>query len=244
MLGICLLLLGSALAADATQDLAWDIRYQGKPVGERTLRVKYVESDGTTRRVLEGRTSLDGREAGLPYTYEQRLTATADRQPASFFSAISDNGEAREIQGRLAGGRWLVSIVDGGRARSWELPATELDLSTADLVDPGTRHPLSSFSTVRILSAETGDIWAQEVERLGPDTVEIDGEEVQVEGFRTDGPQGRSTFWYSSSGVLVRYAYRWLGRELDAVLRDPPPTGIDDQPIRVSPIDAVDSVEL
>ncbi len=232
MLGIAAFLLGTALAAEETQDLAWDIHYQGRPVGERTLTVRHIEEDRGTRRMIQSLTELDGRSAGLPYTYRQRLTAHAGRQPASFFSSISDNGDAREIQGRLSGGRWTVSVVDGGRARTWELAGAQLDLSTADLFDPGSRVPLSGFETVKVLSAETGDIWEQRIERLGPSEIEIGGETVHVDGFRARGGPGRSMFWYTPSGVLVRYVYTWLGRELEAVLREPPPRSVDEVPVR------------
>ena len=221
-----------ALGADVSQDLAWDVSLQGKVVGERTVTVKYVSESGGMRRILLGETDIDASVAGFPFTWKQRFTAhAAGRAPASFHSVVLENGEAREVQGRLAAGFWLVSLVEGGRSRSWELSGNEIQLSTADLFDPGTYVPLDKFDTAKMLSAETGDVWEQRVERLGPSTVTIDGQRVPVEGLAIDPPQGRATFYYTSDGVLVRYEYRWMGHVIEAVLRDPPPPGVDDAPV-------------
>ena len=231
------LLLATALAQEpattpTTQAMAWDIAYQGKPIGTRTVTVKYLQEDEGMRRILESVTAIDGAAAGLPYTWNQRFSAMAvGRSPASFTSAIDDNGSGREVQGRLVGGEWMVTLVESGRSRSWEVPGDQIDLSTADLFDPESFVPIGKFSTARMLSAETGDVWTQPVERLGPSTITIDGEGVPVEGWAVDPPQGRVALWYTTDGVLVRYEYRWMGRVLDATLRDPPPPGIDDAPI-------------
>jgi hypothetical protein len=243
MLGLSAFIVAVAFGADVTQELAWDVMVRGKVVGERTVTVKYVNENQGMRRILEGETEIDAAIAGFPFTWRQRFTAhAAGRAPASFHSVVMENGEPREVQGRLAGGTWLVSLVEGGQSRSWELSGSEIQLSTADLFDPGTHVPLDKFVTVKMLSAETGDVWEQQVERLGPSTVTIDGREVPVEGIAVDPPQGRATFHYTSDGVLVRYAYRWMGLQLEALLRDPPPPGVDDVPVPM--LEVIGEVDL
>jgi len=243
MVGLTALIAAVALGGDLTQELAWDVMLHGKVVGERTLLVKYVQENEGMRRILEGETEIDTSVAGFPFTWRQRFTATAaDRAPAAFASVVQDNGEAREVQGRLAGGFWMVSLVEGGRARSWELNGNEIQLSTADLFDPGTYVPLDKFDTAKMLSAETGDVWEQRVERLGPSTITIAGQPVPVDGVAIEPPQGRASFYYTSDGVLVRYEYRWMGQVLEAVLRDPPPPGVDDAPVPAA--DVIGEVDL
>jgi len=243
MVGVTALIAAVALGADVTQELAWDVMLQGKVVGERTVTVKYVAENEGMRRILQGETAIDASIAGFPFTWQQRFTPhAAGRASASFHSVVMENGEAREVQGRLAGGFWLVSLVEGGRSRSWELSGNEIQLSTADLFDPGTHVPLDKFESAKMLSAETGDVWEQQIERLGPSTVTIDGREVPVEGIAVDPPQGRATFYYTSDGVLVRYQYRWMGQVLEAVLRDPPPPGVDDAPVPA--VDVISEIDL
>lgn len=237
MLPLLALLAANAVAQTpalppTTQAMTWNISYQGKAVGTRTVTVKYLPEELGMRRMLESETRIDGAKAGLPYTWHQRFTATAaGRTPASFTSVVDDNGSGREVQGRLVGGEWLVTLIEAGKSTSWEVSGDQIDLSTADLFDPESFVPLSKFDTARMLSAETGDVWSQAVERLGPSSIAIDGQQIPVEGWAVDPPQGRVAFWYTTDGVLVRYEYRWMGRVLDATLIDPPAPGIDDIPV-------------
>jgi len=231
--------------APHTQEMTWQVTYQGKPVGERTVTVKYVPEKLGMRRIIESETSLDGHQAGLPYTFAQRMTATAvGRSPASFHSVVDDNGTPREVQGRLVGGQWMVTLVESGRSKTWEVNGSDIDLSTADLFDPQSFVPLSKFSTVKVLSAETGDIWTQPVGRLGPSEIPIAGKKIPVEGWAVEPPQGKASFWYTTDGVLVRYDYRWMGRIVQAELTAPPPPGVDDAPVAPSGVQAVRETNL
>lgn len=232
-----------AQAEDLTQDLAWTLSIGDTAVGERTLSVRYTPTEGGYRRVLEAKTEIDASAAGIPFTYRQRITAHAHDRPASFHSVVEDNGEPREIQGRLVSGGWMVTVVDQGRSRSWDLPSSKLQASTADLFDPMTNVPLTGFSELDMLSAETGEVWHLSVERLGPDTVEIAGVEVPVEGVAMMPPEGKWELWYTTDGVLVKQRYKWLGRTLEAKLKSPPPVGVDDAPVIVSGPE-VEEVEL
>lgn len=231
MLVTLLLLLATARADERVQELTWDLSWQGKPVGQRTLTVKYVPIEGGYRRVINGETSIDASGAGFDFSYRQKLTAMAQFEASSFHSVVEENGEAREIQGRLTGLGWVVSLVQHGRAKEWELPATEIDLSTADLFDPESRVPLSAFDHIRVLAAETGDVWEGKVERIGSSELLVAKQAVPVTGYAIDPPQGRAAFYYTTDGVLVKYTYQVMGQTFEAVLHDPPPPGIDDTPL-------------
>lgn len=232
-----LALLITASAAETTQELVWDITWKGKAVGTRTLTVKYVQEERGSRRILQGETEIDGRAAGFDYTWKQRFTAHAQgRAPASFTSAVLDNGEPREVQGRVNAGVWTITLVDGGQARTWTLPLAEIQLSSADLFDPESFVSLAKFDAVHILSAETGDVWQQSVERLPPTEIAIDGLQIAVQGIAVDPPQGRAEYWYTGEGILVRSTYSFMGRELQLLLRDPPPEGVDDVPVSTTSV--------
>lgn len=228
---LLLALLQSASAADLTQELSWDLTVEGKKVGERTLTVKYLPADEGMRRVLESTTHLDAQPIGLGYTFEQRLTAHAGEGPASFHSVVKDNGRAREIQGRTGINGWTVSVVERGRTRTWDLPFAQVDLSTADLLDPQTRVPLAQLETADMLSIETGDVMAGKVERLGTIDIDVDGKPVPVQGLEWSSDTGTARFYYTSDGVLVKYEQQVMGKTVQAMLQKLPPPGVDDAPI-------------
>lgn len=231
-----LALAADALATDLEHTLVWNLSVAGQPVGTRQLTVRYIEGDAGTNRILESYTDLAGRLGPLDVRYRQRMTAHVDaREPAAFHSVIDQNGAGVEVQGRWTPSAWIVTQTGNGRSRTTEMPLTRIDLSTADLMDPYSRLPLSRFDEARILSAETGDVLVGPVEKLGVSEVKIGGQTVQVSGYAWTSPMGRSEFRYSADGFLVSYVTQLLGVEIAAVLQDPPPGGVDDFPVATAP---------
>ncbi len=225
-------LCGALEAADLEHSLTWDITVQGQPVGQRTLTVKYAEGSIGLRRIMESWTDLDGQIGPIRVRYRQRMTAHADsREPASFQSVIDENGSLREVQGRWTPAAWLVTVNADGRARTVEMPLNRIDISTGDLIDPGTSLTLNHFAEVRVLSAETGEVASGPVSELGISDLTIAGEQVQVTGYAWDNSQGRSAFYYSPDGFLVRYETQLLGVPMIATLVAAPPGGVDDFPV-------------
>jgi hypothetical protein len=224
--------LTTAFAEDQQTMLTWDLAVQGKPVGTRTVTIKYVSDGVATRRIMESFTDVNGQVGPIRARYRQRMTAhIAPGEPASFHSVVEENGKLMEIQGRWTPSAWAVTTTVDRKSRSTDLPLTRVDLSTADLMDPYTRVGLDGRKEARILSAETGDVQMGTVEPLGVEELKITGTPVQVTGWRWTGPQGVNTFWYSADGFLVKYQTQLLGIVLDAVLHDPPPGGVDDFPV-------------
>lgn len=227
-----LLLLSTSLAAEPTSvDLTWTLSLGDQAIGERTATIKTRPAERGTRRVLEVLTDIDATVLGMGVAYEQRLTAHAGTGPASFHSVVSENRRRREIQGRSNFAGWTVSVVDASDARTWEVPTTKIDLSTADLLDPGSLVTLDRYEEVRLLSSETGDIFTVSVEPLGASTVSVGGEEVGVTGYALHGGPGTTRVYYASSGYLVKHETRLLGRSITAVLTEPPPVSVDDAPL-------------
>lgn len=226
------LLVSAALAADPPQKLVWNFTADNKPVGQRILDVKYVdEPDGTQRRILECWTELDGAAVGIPLKYRERLTASADRSAAAFTAVTDAAGLRSEVQARLGPSAWTLTIASGGRESTRQVPAGLIDLSTADLLDPATKRPLVRFDTVRLLSAESGDVWEGRVSRLGASTVTVNGTVVPVDGLAWTSPQGVANFYYTADGWLVRAESTVLGIRVVGTLTEPPPRSVDDEPV-------------
>ncbi|MCB9686405.1 MAG: hypothetical protein H6735_15290 [Alphaproteobacteria bacterium] len=230
-----------ALAGDTT--LAWDLTVKGVNVGSRELTVRTMDGADGQSRILESFTDINGMVGPLKVRWRQRMTAHVDaREPAAFTSVVDQNGSLLEIQGRWTPTGWQITSTTNGRSRSTDMPLSRVDLSTADLMDPGSRYPLSHYDEVRVLSAESGEVMVGPVEKLGVSEVTIDGQAIQVTGYAWTSPQGRSELMFSADGWLVKYSQQLLGIQVDAVLRDPPPGGSDDFPVAVRPpkVEALD----
>ncbi|MCA9488829.1 MAG: hypothetical protein KC621_02880 [Myxococcales bacterium] len=230
-----------ALAADTT--LTWDLSVKGVNVGSRELTVRTMDGADGQSRILESFTDINGMVGPLKVRWRQRMTAHVDaREPAAFTSVVDQNGSLLEIQGRWTPTGWQVTTTTNGRSRATDMPLSRVDLSTADLMDPSSRLPLSHYDEVRVLSAESGEVLVGPVEKLGVSEVSIDGQAIQVTGYAWTSPQGRSELMFSADGWLVKYSAQLLGIQVDAVLRDPPPGGSDDFPVAVRPpkVEALD----
>lgn len=230
-------------AAPHVQELTWDLSADGTVIGHRTVTLKTRQTDEGSRRVLESWTELDGRLGPLPVSYQERLTAFIEHEPASFLSVQSTNGNTREVQARRVPLGWKVAITQDQRVRSYDLAANRIDLSTVDLFDPESRVPLSRFESVKVLSAESGVILEGTVESLGPSSIDLGDVSVPVQGYRFHHPDGEGSFFYTSDGILVRYEMQVLGYGMEAQLRDPPPAGPDDAPL-VDLSDGIEATEL
>jgi hypothetical protein len=230
---IALLSLTTALAAlPADQRLVYDIKIAGKTVGSRTLTIQYEdEASGPATRVLEAYTDIDGRIAGVGLSWRQRVTAYSAGTPASFHAVIDEAGRPHEVQAAWTPAGWRLTTVDRARARTTDVPGYSVDLSTVDLMDPGSRYPISRYDSLKVLSSETGDIWEGTVDPLGEDTLTVAGTQVAVRGYAWNSPEGKSKFWYDDEGFLVRYEMRVLGVAVEGVLRTAPPPGPDAFPV-------------
>ncbi len=209
----------------------WDVTLQGQHVGTRTLTVETVETAHGTTRILKSLTDINASLGAINASFRQRLTAHASDGPASFHAAIDQAGNVMEVQGRKDQLGWIVTTVDPRRVRTNELASDTIDLSTADLFDPESRVPIWSYDNVMLLRTEDGVVWPTPVERLGSDEITIQGQAIEVEGYRLDPDPGRIELWYDGSGVLVRYRWRWLTVNAVATLREAPAQAADAFPV-------------
>lgn len=226
-----LCLAGDAFAGADVQRVTWDVLLDGHKVGTRNATVTTERHGDESTRVIESFTSLNATVGPVSLVWRQRLTSVGERVPASFQSKLDENGEPRLVQVGWQAEGWTVSLGDRRGTRTQVVAPYQVDLSTADLIDPGSRWRLDRFTHVKVLSAETGEIWEGSVESLGSTTLEIGDKPVTVDGWAWVSPEGRSTFWYSDDGWLVRYEMRVLGHNLEGVLTQAPPPGPDAFPV-------------
>jgi hypothetical protein len=230
------LLTAVVFAAPVEPELTWTLSVNGRAVGTRTVKVRIVPGDHGTRRIMESYTQASGTFGPVALDYKQRMTAHAEGgEPASFHSVVELDGQASEIQGRFSPAGWTVTTNVGGRLRTSDFSPGRIDLSTADLLDPESRIGLSRAGSIRLLSAETGEVLEGAVGRLGASEVTVAGKPVAVEGYTWASPEGTSSFWFSPEGYLVKYVILNFGVPIEGVLTAPPPAGIDDFPVRVQP---------
>lgn len=227
MLSLLLLLSSPTSAAEVEQELAWDLQIDGQSVGTRTLKVKYdAAPTGTVRRILEFYAEITG-----DLLYQQRVTGHAGLQPASFHAVSNLNGEPLEVQARMLEEGWRVAINQQGQSKTYDLPDSRIDLSTVDLFDPSTTVPISRYESARVLSAETAEILEGEVTRMGPSDLVIQGQQITVEEYLWEPPGERLALYYTADGFLVKYEMPLGEHRLTAILKEPPPEGVDDAPV-------------
>lgn len=241
------LLLTQALAdpPPLEQKLSWAITLDGQPIGKRDLTLKFAyEEDGLSRRFMEVWTELDATVFGLDYSVRQRITGQATRGPAAFAAVTKFQEDTTEVQGRLEGTEWMLSVATNGREWHKDLPRNSIDLSTIDFMDPESRVGFETKSVARVLASETGDILEGEVKAIGKGEIEVAGKPVPVAGFAWTPDEGEMRLWFSGEGYLVRYETNVMGRWIVGTLTTPPPRGIDDAPVTEGGASTITEVPL
>ena len=98
-------------------------------------------------------------------------------------------------------------------------------------MDPLSSVGLQGRDSARVLSAISGDVLEGRVTSLGARDLMIDGRKVPVTGWSWASPEGSSDFFYSTEGYLVKFRMVLMGVEVEGLLSDPPPGGVDDFPV-------------
>lgn len=223
--GLVLALLPAAAYADT--ELVYRLQVGNKTVGTRTLSIQEIEEGETTRRFLSSFTDIDAEGGLIPYTFQQRVTGTATVGPASFTSTMDDNGTPWQLQARLVGQEWVVSELTRRGPKVEKAKASSITHSTLDLMDPHSTIPIYQYDELRVLSAETGEVWRGEVELVETETLTLGKRSVSTQRYRWQSPEGPVQFWYDVEGVLVRYEMRLYGIKLQGTLAEAPPMGPD-----------------
>ncbi len=224
-------LLGASVANAAGEErMVWSLSLGGQVVGERTAVFRDV-ADGV--RTAEVVTRVDTTGGPVGFRWESRLVGSAQNEPMGFHAEIRQDGRGREVSGRRVSDGWLVATGPWRKAKEQLLALDAVHLSTVDLIDPGAERWLGAFSSVRVLSAETGDVFEGTVQRIGTRTLDVAGRAVAVEGYVWTSPEGRLEFWYDADGHLVLGSTMVFGFRIEARLTSAVPAGPDTFPVRL-----------
>lgn len=248
LLGLALALGASpAHAAADAQTLLYDLRLDGQQVGTREVVLRYLEdASGREVRLIESYTELQAPIAGRTYSFANRATARVEAVKTSFTSSVSEDGQVREVQARQrSDGTWKVSVIEDGELKQAELLRGQADLSSLQLLDPVGHRELTTRSRASVLTAETGTILSGLVEDLGEGVLTLGQDAVAVHRWSWTPATGRVELSWSMDGLLVGYDSAFMGRTLQARLRDAPTARAFGEIEAVAPvIDAVTEQEL
>jgi hypothetical protein len=224
-----LLALAAPTARADEQVLRYQLLAQDRAVGSRDVTIKYVPTPTGELRLLEAWTSFVLPIPKGTFRYEQRLGARfgGDR---GFVASMSLDGQVREVQARQGiDGAWAVSRASAQGAHSEALPTEAVDLVSSEIFD-GQRalRALQAGAQLSLLSAETGTVLSGPVTDLGPGTMAVGPDEIEVLRYRFEPPEGTMTLAYSRDGWLIAYDYQVLGLLVGARLQKlPPPRSFD-----------------
>lgn len=207
-----------------SQTLLYDLRVGDRAVGTREVKLSWMATDSGEVRLIESYTEL---QVPLPtgeFSFVQRASARVSNRDASFTSTVSENGRLREVQARQrSSGAWKVTVIEDGELKQGTLEAGQVDLCSLELLDPVRHGELTGRARAEVLAAETGTLLAGAVQDLGEGTVTLGGQSVPVHRWSWTPTAGPVELAWSLDGVLVSYTSQWMGKELKAVLREPPP---------------------
>jgi hypothetical protein len=225
---LILLFLLTTLGWASEQTLIYDLSIDGAVVGERKVTIRYmppIEGVAGASRLIQSWFDVDTRIAGQQVVIQSRSSARASDSDSSFAMSIAENGVVREIQGqRQWDGVWQVVAIEHGERKTWKHRRTEVTLSSMDFLDP-SRHKLMTLDTqAGVLVAETGQVVQGAVSELGDKELWVNGKIVLVEEWGWSPDMGQVVMSWNQEGLLLAYSVSFMGKTLDAVVREVPPT--------------------
>ncbi len=208
-LSVLSVLCASPAIAGESHTYGYRLVVDGAPVGERTVTVRYLDDDV---RLLEAHTTLGltvGREA---IAFEQRLGGRGRRTTGGFVASNREGQVRSQVQLVEHEGGWTRVKVDPWGEEIDELPWAAFDETSLSLLDPGVTRRFQGLSTLRVLSAETGDVLSGPLEEVGSKTIVVDGEPTEATAYVWQ-PQGLGnlTLVYGHRGHLLAWSWSYFG---------------------------------
>lgn len=213
---LCFFALNEASAE--TQELRYTLSANGQEVGHRTLKIRFIQGEYGEKRFIESWTEFQLPIARRNFHYKQRLSGLTKTRPMGFSASMSEDGHLREVQVVQQPERWMVTHAELGR--SWILPVQEasFDATSLTLVDPGSKGFLDDRMSLRVLSAETGQVVEGRLVDQGTRSLEIEGQSVDAEHYQWTLDSGSVDLAYSEDGYLLSYTVAIAGQRLTAQL--------------------------
>jgi hypothetical protein len=170
----------------------YDVVVKDKPVGKLTTRIAHAQ-DGTTVTTTD--TAVEAEFVLIKYRYEFHGTETwqGDRL-VGLNSRTNDDGKLLAVSAAvdLRGSR--IDVKDKPHRSG---PVLAMTSSYWRL--PDARFAAGKFS---IIDSDTGNLFTVRLERVGPDSVVIEGRKVACEHYRVSGDTA-ADIWFDQ-GRLVR----------------------------------------
>jgi hypothetical protein len=205
-----------------TEELRYELTFQGQPVGERVVSVRWLFTDDRDNRII---TSWTDFSISLPlqsFSFQERMSGLGGVEPMGFTSSLSENGRLSQIQLVASSGGWSVNHARDGVGWSVPLPESAVDATSMTLVDPGAAGFLEGRNGLRVLSAESGTVISGSLDSLGPQTVVIGGEAVSAQSWVWHAGEGDVQLYYGPHGHLLKYSVDVFGQTLNATLSEAP----------------------
>lgn len=183
----------------------FDVLRKGKPFGTHIVRFSTREDGG-----FEATSDVD-LKAGLgPITlFRYSLDATEtweNGQLVELEGQTNDDGTRERVEANLTGQQLKVSgSAYEGTAPPGIIPASHWNIQQA-------------YSS-RILSTESGELLETSVERLGRETIEAGGKEIEATRYRLVSDL-TVDLWYDDQDRWVKLSFEARGQQIDYVLKN------------------------
>jgi|GEM_PF-1447849 len=204
-----------------TEELNYELTFQGQRVGERVVSVRWLATD-TDRRFITSWTDFTLELPLQTFSFQERMSGLGGVEPKGFTSSLSENGNLSQIQLVSSSNGWSVNHARDGVGWSIPLPETAVDATSLTLVDPGAVGFLEGLRGLRVLSAESGTVISGTLENRGLSSVSVGGEMLSVQSWVWHAGEGDVALYYGEHGHLIRYSVDVLGQTLDATLTEAP----------------------
>lgn len=214
----CLVLLGAPVAAsadtatpierwapEAGDVIAFDVLRKGNPFGKHEVR--FSETD-TGALQVDVHVRL---KAGLgPITlFRYELDSTElwqDGELVSLVGAVNDDGTREKMQAARVGD---TLRVEGDALRG----------DVQGLVIPASHWNYRAMEQNQLLSSENGELIQVDIQPVGRETLEIDGQSIAANKYLLDSDID-VTLWYDDTGRWLKLAFEARGQSIEYVLRD------------------------
>ncbi len=208
-LSLLSLLCGSPAQAGEAHELTYRLVLDGEQVGERTLTVRYLDDDV---RLLEAETRLGLSLGRQVVDFEQRLAGRGRRSTGGFVASNRESAVRSQVQLVEHEEGWTRVTIDPWGEAVDELPWAAFDETSLSLMDPGVTRRFQGLTTLRVLSAETGEVLSGPLEEVGTKTIDVDGTPTEATAYVWQ-PQGLGnlTLVYGARGHLLAWSWNWFG---------------------------------
>tara|TARA_B110000037_G_scaffold207840_1_gene255247 strand:- start:1744 stop:2529 length:786 start_codon:yes stop_codon:yes gene_type:complete len=219
IIGATLLSLCFTSKANAeTEELHYELTFQGQQVGERVVSVRWLFTDDRDNRIITSWTDFSISVPLQSFSFQERMSGLGGMEPMGFTSSLSENGRLSQIQMVSSSLGWNVNHARDGVGWTTPLPESAIDATSMTLVDPGAAGFLDGHQTLRVLSAESGTVISGTLENLGEQTIAIDGTVITSQSWVWHAGDGDVHLYYGEHGHLLKYTVDVYGQTLDATL--------------------------